>query len=183
MKVGKKLKLLRKERKLTLKELSDKSGVAIATLSRMEHDIMTGTIESHINICKSLGVNLADFYRELENESKTISFIKQKEKPDSIHHQKQASIELLTSRIMSKKMMPVLLHVSKNGTSVKEENKPGSEKFIYIFEGSLTAHIGSQSHKLLKGDSLYFDASLPHYFANEGHTDASALYVLTPPEF
>jgi len=185
MKIGKKLKLLRKDRKMTLKELSKESGVAIATLSRMEHDIMTGTLESHISICKALGIGLADFYREVETESKTISHIKQKEKKDAYVHPKKSTVEMLTSNIMNKKMMPTLVRIKKGGQTHKEENKPGTEKFIYMLEGALTAEIGKEQHVLHKGDSLYFDASLPHIFHNSGSgkAEAIAVCVLSPPAF
>jgi len=181
MKIGKKLKMLRKDRKMTLKELSEKSGVAIATLSRMEHDIMTGTLESHMNICKTLGVSLADFYRELESEYKTISFIKQKEKHEAFVHPKKSSIEMLTTRIMDKKMMPVLIRIKKGGQTHKEENKPGTEKFIYMLEGRITAKIGGTEYKLNDGDTLYFDGSLPHIFNNNEKKDAVLICIASPP--
>jgi len=182
MKIGHKLKLLRKERKMTLKELSEKSGVAIATLSRMEHNIMTGTLASHMSICKELGVSLADFYREVENESKDISVIKEKEKHDSFVNAKKSAVEILTTKVMSKKMMPTLMRIAKGGQTHKDEYKPGSEKFVYVLKGSVTAKIGKEEHVLSEGDSLYFDASLPHSFANSGKTEATALSIMSPPE-
>jgi len=183
MKIGKKLNLLRKDRGMTLRQLSKESGVAIATLSRMEHNIMTGTLESHMNICKSLGVSLADFYRELESNSKTISYIKGKEKHESFVYQKKSSAEILTTKVMTKKMMPLLIRIKKGGQTHKEENSPGTEKFIYILEGNLSAEIGKENHTLSKGDTLYFDASLPHVLKNIGKSEAVALCVLTPPAY
>jgi quercetin dioxygenase-like cupin family protein len=183
MKIGRKLKALRKDRKMTLKELSEKSGVQIATLSRMEHDIMTGTLESHISICRALGVTLSDFYKEVESESRTISYIKQKEKHESFVHPKKSTIEMLTTKIMGKKMMPVLIRIQKDGETHKEENRAGSEKFIYVLEGKITAKIGKESYDLTKGDSIYFEAALPHVFSNHGTTEAVALCILTPPSF
>ncbi len=183
MYIGKKLKQLRKDRQMTLNALSQKSGVAVATLSRMEHDIMTGTLESHVKICQALGVSLGDFYKEVELDTKSVSVVKQKEKHDSYVHPKNSTIELLTTKIMSKKMMPMLLRISKSGQTHKEENKPGSEKFIYVLEGTLTAKVGKEEHHLVKGDSLYFDASLPHTFINSGKSDITAICILTPPEF
>jgi phosphoribosylamine-glycine ligase len=49
---------LRKEKKITLLELSEKSGVALATLSRIENGKMTGTLKSHMNICKTLEIDI-----------------------------------------------------------------------------------------------------------------------------
>lgn len=181
MKIGKKLKALRKERKLTLNELAKKSGVQIATLSRMEHDIMTGTLQSHINICKALGVSLADFYRDVEDEHKTVSLSKRRQKHPSFAHPKKSVIEMLTTRVAEKKMMPLLIKIRKGGQTHKEENKPGTEKFIYVLEGKICAKIGKEGYNLSKGDSIYFDASLPHTFHNLGKSESRALSMLSPP--
>ena len=183
MKIGKKLKALRRDRKMTLKELSEKSGVQIATLSRMEHNIMTGTLESHINICKALGVSLSNFYREVESEQKTVSLSKKTEKRESFVHPKKSTIEMLTSKVMDKKMMPILVRIKKGGQTHKEENKPGTEKFIYVLEGRIVAKIGKEEYNLAKGDSVYFDASLPHVFYNKNNAETLTLCVLSPPSF
>lgn len=183
MKIGKKLKLFRKSKKITLNELSKKSGVQIATLSRIENDVMTGTLESHMSICKALGVSLSDFYRELEYDSKTLSLTKQKDERQSFVHAKKSTTEILTTKIMGKKMMPLLITIKKAGKTHKEENKIDTEKFIYVMEGRIRAKIGKEEYSLAKGDSLYFDASLPHILHNNGKGDARVLSVLTPPTF
>ena len=72
MKIGKKIKDLRIEKGMTLGELSRKTGVATATLSRMENDHMAGTLKSHMRISKALGVSITEIYREIEDEAKTI---------------------------------------------------------------------------------------------------------------
>lgn len=181
MKVGKNLKLLRKSKKLTLKELSEKSGVAIATLSRIEHDIMIGTLKSHVNICKALEITLSDFYRDVESSSKTVSRIKKNERSISTVRQKEVRLEMLVTKTLDKKMAPMLLHISRCGRTQKEQDKPGVEKVLYLLEGSLIAEIGKQQHKLTKGDSIYFDASLPHIFVNGGRGEACAICVSSPP--
>ncbi len=183
MRIGKKLKAIRKERKMTLKELEEKSGVQIATLSRMEHDIMTGTLHSHINICKALGVSLSDFYRDVEDEHKTVSLIKKRQKHPSFVYPKKSMIEMLTTQVTDKKMMPLLIKIRKGGQTHNEENKPGTEKFIYVLDGKILAKIGKEGYNLSKGDSIYFDASLPHTFHNLGKSESRTLCALTPPSF
>ncbi|MBL7156720.1 MAG: cupin domain-containing protein [Candidatus Omnitrophica bacterium] len=183
MKIGKKIKTFRKERKITLKELSEKSGVQIATLSRIENDIMTGTLQSHIGICKALGISLSDFYREVEEDHKTLSLIRQKEKRQSFVHSKKSSTEMLAAKVMSKQMMPLLIKIQKGGETHKEENKVGTEKFVYVLEGKLRAKIGKEEYRLSKGDSIYFEASLPHVFYNNSKGEARVIVVLTPPSF
>lgn len=181
MKIGSKLKALRKARKMTLQELSEKSGVQIATLSRIEHNIMTGTLQSHISICKALGIPLSEFYREIESDEKSISIGKRSEKRESFVHPKKSTIEMLTTKIAQKKMMPVLIRIKKGGQTHKEENKLGTEKFLYILDGKLQAQIGKEEYNLSKGDSIYFDASQSHIFYNRGRSETRVLSIISPP--
>ena len=183
MNIGSQLKALRKEKRMSLKELSQKSKVAEATLSRMEHGAMTGTLQSHMSICRALGVSLTDFYRKIENEKKSVFLMREKEKRDMFVYEKRSTLEFLTTKVMDKGMMPVLLRIAQGGETHKEENKTGSEKFIYVLSGNLTVKIDKEDYHLNRHDSLYFDASLPHSFKNNGSGDVTAMCVLTPPEF
>ena len=70
MSIGKTIHALRKENKMTLLELADKSGVALATLSRMENAKMTGTLESHMKICDALGIALPNFTKTYTSQRK-----------------------------------------------------------------------------------------------------------------
>ncbi len=181
MKIGKRIRKLRKERGMTLEELSQKSGVALATLSRMENNKMTGTLASHNGICKALGASLADLYRELEDESKTVDTVPKQRRTEHFLHTNKAKYELLVTKTLDKKIMPLMVRLEAGGKTQKEQNKPGVEKFIYMIAGTMDAVIGDQTYPLKRGDSLYFDASLPHVFRNTAKTEVSAICVISPP--
>ncbi|MBD3427244.1 MAG: cupin domain-containing protein [Candidatus Omnitrophica bacterium] len=181
MKIGKSIRHLRKEKGMTLEELAEKSGVALATLSRMENDKMTGTLDSHNRICKALNTSLAELYREVEEESKTIETVPKKRRTEHFMHSKKARYELLVETAMDKKIMPLMIRISSGGETQKEKNKPGVEKFVYMISGTIEATVGSDSYALKNGDSLYFDASLSHSFKNKSKTDAEAICIISPP--
>ena len=65
MYIGKRLHELRRAKGMSLSQLSQRSGVQIATLSRIEHLKMTGTLQSHMNIARALGVNLGQLYKDI----------------------------------------------------------------------------------------------------------------------
>lgn len=181
MSVGAMIHKIRKDRKMTLLELSEKSGVALATLSRMENGRMTGTLESHINISKALGVSLPDIYKDLIGATRKVEVHGKGSRPDVFVHDKKSTSEMLVANSLNKKMMPVMIKMAKSGRTHPEETKPGIEKFIYIIEGKLEANIGNDKFDLSKGDTLYFEASLPHSFKNVGNSDARLISVVTPP--
>jgi len=183
MNIGKRLRTLRSKKKMSLKELSKESKVAMSTLSRIEHGIMTGTLESHMQICKALDISLAEFYKGLETGATNVTLLKANDKRDTFVYAQKSSLEFLTTKVMDKKMMPIMLRIAPNSQTHSEENKVGSEKFLYIFTGNITVQIGKDEYKLNKGASLYFNASAPHYFKNESSAEALLMCVSTPPEF
>ena len=181
MHVGEIIHKLRKDRKMTLHELSTKSGVALATLSRMENGKMTGTLESHMNICAALEVQLPDLYRDLVASTKKVDVQSRAARTDVFVHDKKASAEILAPNVLNKKMMPTLIKIAKGGATHNEETKPGIEKFAYVLNGKIEANIGEEKYALSKDDTLYFESSLPHHFRNIGTGEAHMICVITPP--
>ena len=181
MNVGDIIHRLRKERKMTLLELSQKSGVALATLSRVENGKMTGTLDSHMRIAEALETTLPDFYKNLSGSRKTVEVRIKKRVVDVFVHNRSSTSEILASKAMNKKMMPIMVKIAKGGNTHKEETKPGVEKFIYILDGKIEAHLGEENYALTKGDTLYFESSLPHYFKNTGTGEARIISVVSPP--
>jgi len=181
MYIGKKIKALRKEQGMSLSVLSEESGVQIATLSRMENNKMTGTLESHILIAKALGVDVTKLYSDIIKEDSRVDIQKEPSSSDVFVHSNKSSYEILTTKVLSKKMMPILLKVEPGGQTSPEENKVGTEKFVYILEGKAEVTIGDETYSLSKGNTLYFDASLKHFFLNSNKSTAKLLCVITPP--
>lgn len=180
MLIGKRLRQLREAQKMTLSELADKSGVQIATLSRIEHLKMTGTLESHIAVARALGIELTQLYRGLDQEEPTPDLKNAKVAGEVFSHNTKSSYEILTANLMQKKMMPILLKIDPGGRTNKEQNIIGTEKFIFVLDGRLDVHVGKQSYSLLKNNTLYFDAGIEHYFENPGNKPCKAIGVVTP---
>jgi quercetin dioxygenase-like cupin family protein len=166
---------------MTLLELSKKSGVALASLSRMENGKMTGTLESHIKICEALGLSLPEFYRDLLPARKSIELQKEKSRTEIFVHDKNSSSEMLASKVLNRKMMPVLTKIGKGGMTHKEETRPGIDKFVYVAVGTVEAQIGNEKYTMKQGDSIYFEAKEPHRFRNASSSEARIISVTCPP--
>ena len=179
--IGKKIRILRKAKKMSLVELSKSSEVALATLSRIETGRMVGTLESHMNIAKTLGITLSQLYADVETPAKEVVFMPGRAHTETFFHGKNVLYEMLTTNLLSKKMMPVLLNISAGSKSNIEQAPKDTEKFIYCIDGKLEISVAGKSYVLNKLDTLYFDASAKHYITNIGKKDAQAICITTPP--
>ena len=182
--IGARLRALRKAGKVTLVELAKAAAVDAATISRIETGKMTGTLECHIRLATALGVKITDLYAGIEEArvKDAVTVQSAARRGDVyVHEAGKSSIAMLTSDILKKKLMPVLVTIEAGGSTHKEEAKVGTEKFLYVLEGTLEARIGDAIHELKRGSSLYLDASVPHSLKNAGRSTAKCLSVVTPP--
>lgn len=182
--LGARLRAIRKAQKVTLMELAKASGVDYATISRIETGVMTGTFESHIKIAAALGVKVTELYAGIEEAriKNAVTLQLPGKTPEAYVHQTgKSSISMLTTEILRKKLMPVLITIEPGGETQAEEARVGTERFVYVLEGSVSARVGEATHELKKGSSLYLDASIPHHFRNTGRSTVRCISVMTPP--
>ena len=179
MYIGEKLHAIRKAKRISLTELSEKSGVQMATLSRIENKKMVGTLESHMQIAKALGIDVTELYKGLSHQNAIIDFGQDKN-TDVFTHSDEASFEILTKNIMNKKMMPTLVRIEEGGKTNKEQAQGGAEKFIFVLDGHVEININNQIFILHKYNTLYFDAALPHFYRNTGKGAVKLICVGTP---
>jgi len=182
--VGGRLRALRKSQGIRLVELAKTSGVDAATISRIETGRMTGTLESHMKLARALGAKLTEIYAGIEEAQAKGAVSVQAPSGRSevyVHQAGKSSMAMLTTDVLKKKLMPVLITIEPGGSTHQEEAKLGTEKFIYVLEGELEAKVGEEIHVLKRRSTLYFDASLPHSLRNPGGKTMRCLAVTTPP--
>jgi mannose-6-phosphate isomerase-like protein (cupin superfamily) len=60
--------------------------------------------------------------------------------------------------------------------AIATHTHPGVE-FLYVLRGTLTVQAADAEHKLATGDSMYFDATLPHGYRRHGSKPCSAVVI------
>jgi transcriptional regulator with XRE-family HTH domain len=179
-KIGNRIRTIRKAKKITLIELSKQTGIAQATLSRIETGRMIGTVESHGKIAEALGLSLAELYAPLDRRYEEVSHAK-KETPRKVVHQgKGCQFELLTQEVTKKKITPLLATLSGNSRTAMEKNERGVEKFVWVLDGEVEVSVEKENYSVKTGETLYFDASLPHRLANPKAKTAKAFVAVSP---
>ena len=178
--LGLQIRNLRRQKKITLIELSKITGVAQATLSRMETGLMVGTVKSHQKISEALGVSLAQLYEQLDaRQGRTVFKVASTSRKVTAKTD-QMKCELLTQEISKKKITPLLITLSANGKGGTEQLERGVEKLLFVLEGTAKVSLGTETYTLNPQDTLYFDASIPHQLSNTAAKQAKIFCVVSP---
>ena len=79
-----------------------------------------------------------------------------------------------------KKITPLLITLQGSSETQREHNERGVEKFVYLLDGEVKVKVDKDEFLLTPGETLYFDASLPHQIKNEKAKTARLLAAVSP---
>ncbi|HTL48537.1 MAG TPA: XRE family transcriptional regulator [Verrucomicrobiae bacterium] len=178
--LGQKIRQIRKTKSITLVEMAEKTGVAQATLSRIETGTMTGTLESHEKIAEVLGIGLAELYSGMDKRYEEVVHTTSAAERKVTHHSHQVQVELLTHESSKKKITPLMITLQGKSSMPTEHNERGVEKFLFVLQGEVKVTLENREYTLKENETLYFDASIPHQISNEQSGKARLLAAVSP---
>ena len=176
--LGKRLKAVRLDRGLTLKEVEVLSGVSMTHTSQIERGMTSPTIGALEKLAKALD-KTASFFLEEQLLDET-SFTSKGERNVLVNEESGVRHEGLTRGIPGGGLHFGYLRV----TPVVEE--PGQQKHvgeeaIYVVKGSLIVVVGEKRYRLKSGDGIHFRSNTPHAFFSNTRVGAEAIWVGTSP--
>ena len=174
-----KLKFLRQKNKLTLKELSLRSGISTATLSKIEHGQLSPTYEKIAALAEGLNVEVGELFRP-DTAAPMLGRRSITRKGCGVaHHTKQYLYELLHADLEHKRFTPMLATLkARTRSEFPKLHSHEGEEFFYVLSGNvvlLTEYYAPL--ELSAGDSCYFDSTMGHACLSAGEQDAQILWV------
>lgn len=182
MEKGEKFRLLRGN--MTQAELTQRSGVDKAIISKIESGKMPGTVECHKKLAGVFGLKLSELYAYLEEDKLEPAEYRSSGSKTDVY---QDFLEILTNKPLAKKMLPTFITLKPKEEKFLEETLKKVERFIMVLEGVIEVGIDGKSYALKKesgsekGDSLYSTSPKRHRIKNTGNSAARLLCVSSPP--
>src|SRR5690625_1125719 len=105
--LGEKIRELRNQKKITLKQIANQTGLSISFLSQLEHSKTSATLQSFKKISEALGVNPSYFFST--NDSPTKSIITRAEENDSAFQKSTFIYNDLTGNMVNPLFIPNLI--------------------------------------------------------------------------
>ena len=176
--VGGRIKALREAMGFSLRDLAEHSGVSAPMLSQVERGETSPTLAVAGKIAAGLELTLSQLLRLDEGEHVAISRAAERRRYERGDHR----FEELTPPLPGQRA-DVSLHTLGSGATTGGPgdppiHEPGSRETAVVLTGVLALIVDGTRHELHAGDSVTFDADLPHHFENEGEEQARFLAVI-----
>jgi transcriptional regulator with XRE-family HTH domain len=177
--VGKRLRELRASRDLSMHALADASGLNVNTLSLIENQRTSPSVSTLQQLSQALQVPLSAFF-EVDQDNRQVVFQKMSARPRaSFSH---GTIEDMGAGMSRFGAEPLIVTLDPHADSGKTPIVHTGREFVYCLEGRLAYTVGDETYLLDPGDSLLFDAYLPHRWKNVGSTRSRNLLILCPSD-
>jgi transcriptional regulator with XRE-family HTH domain len=175
--VGQRLREIRNLRGLSLRALADMSSLNINTLSLIENEHTSPSVSTLQQLAQSLKVSVTEFF-ETDHGNKELVYQKKDQRPRITF--KNSAMEDLADGMPHFGAEPLIVTLDAGADSGKNPIVHTGREFVYCIEGRVTYTVDSQKYLLEPGDSLVFEAYLPHHWKNSDPAPARILLVLCP---
>jgi transcriptional regulator with XRE-family HTH domain len=164
---------------LSLRDLGNRSGVSAPMLSQVERGETSPTLAIAARIARGLDLSLSQLLRLDEEDHVVVVRRAEGRRRRRGGH----AVEELTPPLPGQRA-DVSRHrldpgAATGGAGDPPIHEPGSRETAVVLDGAATLVIDGAEHRLRMGDSVTFDADLPHHFENHADEPAELLAVVT----
>ncbi|TPM40522.1 XRE family transcriptional regulator [Mesorhizobium sp. B2-3-4] len=182
--LGECLKALRREGGLTLTQVSQMSGLAISTLSKVENNQMSLTYDKLLQLAQGMKVDITELFGAKKAGAPPVAHgarVVSKIDDGRIVETPNYIYKFLCTELSRKEMIPMLGTVTSESIDAFGElvRHPGQE-FTYVLEGEVELHTDVyEALRLKAGESVYFESTMGHAYISVGDAPARILCICT----
>lgn len=180
--LGGRIRRRRRKAKLTLKRLSEMTGIPLSTLSKVENGQMSLNIQKLMKVCSALKIDVMELVAASEpiapstvvTGRRSITKIGQAQKVQTA----QTQYEHHASDFLNRKLVPSVVEI-RAGMNPELVRHQG-EEFIYVLEGTVEVETEFyEPTRLEVGESIYIDSTMGHNVSAVGDKPAKILNIMT----
>ncbi len=157
--IGSKVRKLRALADLSQKELADKVGLTASSISQLENNQISPTMNNFVLICNALNVSPAEFWQEEKEPSWII-------RARNLQLDEKAELFSLGN-------VTGVIKVIGPGKYIRHSS--GNNKFFYVLKGAVSVIYGKGRYKLIEGDAAMLKKGMSVSLKNSGNMQAALL--------
>ena len=180
--LGRILKELRSNRNWTLREMSERSGIPVSTLSKVENDRLTLTYDKLLQLSERLHVPIGELFAEAEPEEEGVTARRSIGRLEDAIRVTTPNYDYyyLCTELRRKRMVPILTRIrAKSLAEFGDLVSHHGEEYIHVLEGTIVVHTEFYDPVTLEaGEAIYIDSNMGHaYVAADDCEEALVLGV------
>ena len=177
--ISRNIKKLRTRKKITLQALAKRTGLTKGYLSKIERSEKAPPYSTLTKIAGAFGLEVTSMLSRNIGLPDDVRLCLSREKNRQIiKGSKQFSgydYEVLAEHKAGKNMEPFIIHAP---WTINNMYSHEGEEFIYVIKGICEFLYGEESYVLEKGDTVYFDACVPHSGKSVGEKKTELLVII-----
>ncbi len=177
--VGRCLRVLRDERGWSIRELAERSGLAMNTLSLIENAKTSPSVSTLQQIARALDVPITAFFETGAPKTGVVHIKASHRTRAAFAH---GALEDLGVGLPNRVVQPFVVTLEPHAGSGPNPIVHTGYEFVYVLQGRLTYTIQDRTYLLEPGDSLLFESHLPHHWQNVEAEPSQTLLVLFPAD-
>jgi transcriptional regulator with XRE-family HTH domain len=179
--VGARVKALREAEGLSLRDLAERSGVSAPMLSQVERGETSPTLTVAARIAAGLELRLSQLLRL--DEQGAVTVVRAGERRRGGSSRRGHRFEILTSSQPGQRAELSRHTLGPAGSTGAADDppmhEPGSRETALVQQGEVVLVCDGVRYELGEGDTVTFDADLPHHFENPTTDEAAFLAVVS----
>ena len=177
--VGLKIRELRNQRRFSLRTLAERSKLNINTLSMIENGKTSPSVGTLQQLANALEVPMTAFF-ESEPVSKRVVFTNHDRRPEATFN--NAHMQHLGKDLAGNIVQPFVVTLEASAGSGERMIVHTGHEFIYCLCGKILYTIDEIDYWLEPGDSIVFEAHLPHTWKNLAEKQSQIILILYPAD-
>lgn len=185
--LGRRARAIRVARGLTLEEVVQRAEFTASWLSKLENGLLSPSLEGLVKLADVLECGVDELVEGLSVRPRHVVVRKGQGRVETSRDRVgETQLEQLADAWQGRGMNPVILHVSPANEAAGSVGRSSAtshfgELFLLVLSGAVRLEYGVESIQLMKGDSIYLDATIPHRMAASNRAKASVLSVSFEP--
>lgn len=157
------LKKIRKDKKLSLDQVSEATGVSKSMLGQIERGESSPTVATLWKIATGLHIS---FTALLEEEKRDAQIVYQKDVTPLLSDEGRFSLQPFFPYNENRRFEVLAITMEKGACSDSAPHEEGTEEYLLVTEGRLNLKIENQEFIIDEGNGIRFDANRAHVYAN-----------------
>lgn len=177
--VGLKIRSVRNNKCLSLKTLAEKSGLNINTLSLIENGKSSPSVSTLQQLAMALEVPITAFF-ESAPVVKHVVHTSHDLRPGATFS--NAFMQNLGKDLKNNAVQPFVVTLQPGAGSGDQMIVHTGHEFVYCLTGKIVYNIENEEFVLSNGDSIVFEAHLPHRWKNIHDLESQIILVIIPAD-